>query len=113
MAYLKQRETGGYVTHEVAFHPKDTELSSFTVLVYIGTEAGQNYLGPAPIEAIARQVVNSRGHGGSNVEYALKLAEVMRTIVPTVCDEHVFALEAKVKELLQAKGEGCKCVGAQ
>ncbi len=101
MAYLDHREKGGYTTHEVRFHPTHNTLATFSTLVYIGTEANSEYLGPAPLDAIARQVVSSKGPSGCNVEYVLELATSMKQIAPKVNDEHLFKLESKVRELLK------------
>ena len=98
MTTLRNREKGGYTTHKVAFYPKDERQAAFTVLVYIGTETSQNYLGPASIQVIAAQIVNSKGLSGQNADYVLELAKAMRTIAPHVNDEHLYTLEAKVKE---------------
>ena len=108
MSYLNHRERGGYTTHEVPFYPKD-EQPSYTVLVYIATEVNIHYLGPAPTEVLAKQVVTSRGPSGCNAEYVLELAKAMCQIAPLVRDEHLFGLEAKVKELLHLnmKDSGC------
>ena len=100
MAYLDQRETSSYATHKVSFYPREREMPSFTVLVYIGTETHPNYLGPAPIAALVDQVMRSRGHSGCNADYVLQLAKVMREIAPDVQDEHLFSLESKLKEMM-------------
>ena len=105
MAYLDHRERGGYTTHKVLFHPKpkhDKQMT-FSVLAYIATELNPNYLGPAPIEDVAKQVVGSRGPSGCNTEYLLNLAQAMREIAPGVNDEHLFGLEGKVREQLEVK----------
>lgn len=98
MAYLNKRETSSYATHKVSFYPREKEMPSFTVLVYIGTETHPNYLGPSPITALVDQVMKSRGHSGCNPDCVLQLAKVMREIAPDVQDEHLFSLESKLKE---------------
>ena len=110
MAYLDHRERGGYTTHKVLFHPKhlhqqqrDPKVTTLTVLAYIATEVNPNYLGPAPIEDLAKQVVGSRGPSGCNSEYILNLAQAMRQIAPGVEDDHLFSLEGKVREQLEVK----------
>lgn len=100
--YLNRREKG-YSLTELSFHPVDFSLSAFTVLVYIATESNDCYLGPAPIEGIAKQVVQSKGLNGHNTQYVLELAKAMRRIAPLVDDPHLFALEVKVKELMKEK----------
>lgn len=103
MAYLNQRETNSYATHKVSFYPREREMPSFTVLVYIGTETHPNYLGPVPIAALIDQVMRSRGHSGCNADYVLQLAKVMREIAPDVQDEHLFSLESKLKKMMFEK----------
>lgn len=101
-AYLNVREQG-YTTHEVTFYPCDSAvMQPMTVLVYIGTEDSPSYLGPASEEHIAQHVISTRGCSGSNTEYVLNLASSMREIAPEVHDEHLFTLEAKIKELLSS-----------
>jgi cation transport regulator ChaC len=58
----------------------------------VATERNQNYLGPAPLDAIARQVREARGPSGANLEYVLRLADSLREM--DASDPHVFALEA-------------------
>lgn len=99
-AYLNVREKG-YSKHKVIFYPYESAgLQPMTVLVYISTEDSPQYLGPAPEDSIARQVISSKGCSGTNSEYVLNLASSMRQIAPQVHDEHLFTLETKIKELL-------------
>ncbi len=106
MTYLNRRETSSYKTHQITFHPTENRLQEpFTVLTYIGLETHPNYLGPAPMDSIARQIVSSRGKGVSNAQYVLQLAKAARTITSHTNDEHLFDLEARVKTLLLHEGE--------
>ena len=65
------------------------------------------YLGPAPLDVIARQVATSRGPSGCNVEYVMNLARTMRETVPHEQDSHLFDLEQRLRELMveQALGQ--------
>ena len=101
IAQLNQRETSAYVTREVMFYPKETKLAPFSVLTYIGTETSSGFLGPASLQDTAEQIVQSIGKSGTNSEYVLKLASIMREIAPHVHDEHLFSLEEKVLDLLK------------
>ena len=110
MAYLNKREkdTGGYTTKHVLFYPSDNvNMSPFEVLLYIATEGNPEYLGPAPASCIARQIVNSAGPSGCNVEYLMELARSMKEIAPIYYDEHLFTLEAEVVRLLTINGTKC------
>ena len=99
-AYLNAREQG-YSKHRATFYPCNSRnMPPMTVLVYIGTEKSPVYLGPAPVDTIARQIVSSNGCSGPNTEYVLRLASSMREIAPGVRDDHLFSLEARIKELL-------------
>jgi cation transport regulator ChaC len=93
---LDHREKGGYARHEVTLHFHDGALAPATGLLYLATPENTNYLGPAPLDAIAAQVRSARGPSGSNVEYVLRLASELRRMGET--DPHVFALEALVAD---------------
>ena len=82
-------------------------MSPFEVLLYIATESNPEYLGPAPASSIARQIVNSAGPSGCNVEYLMELARSMKEIAPIYYDEHLFTLEAEVVRLLAVNGTDC------
>ena len=110
MAYLNKREkdSGGYTTKQTLFFPSDDHnMSPFKVLLYIATENNPEYLGPASASSIARQIVNSTGPSGCNVEYLMELARSMKEIAPIYYDEHLFTLEAEVVKLLTVNGTKC------
>ena len=44
------------------------------------------------------QVVYSEGNTGHNVEYVLRLAEWIRDTMPDVEDDHLFSLEAHIRQ---------------
>ena len=90
LATLDHRERGGFerVELEVRFAPDDAVARAVT---YVAGASNANYLGPAPLAAVAEQVRRCRGPSGSNLEYVLELARALRGIGAE--DEHVFALE--------------------
>lgn len=96
---LNHREQDGFVTKQMAMQPIDSNKCPIKVLVYIATETNPSYLGPAPEEEIAKQVVHSKGRSGSNIEYVLKLAEWMRYILPSVSDDHLFDIETQILKI--------------
>lgn len=100
LSYLDHREKGGYTTHRVKFEPCNKDTAPFTVLVYIATENNNEYLGPASLDSIARQVAQSRGPSGCNVEYVMNLAQTMRQTVPHAEDKHLYGLEDKLREIM-------------
>lgn len=55
--------------------------------------------GPAPVNDIAKQIINCSGPSGSNKDYVYKLAQTMRNLKPGVTDDHLFALEQALKKL--------------
>jgi cation transport protein ChaC len=54
-------------------------------------------LGPASPMEMARQISTSAGPSGHNADYLLDLAESLRSL--DVEDEHVFTLEALVRQM--------------
>jgi glutathione-specific gamma-glutamylcyclotransferase len=92
LAGLDHRERGGFSRERVPVFFDPAESSSVSALLYVANEANANYLGPAPLEEIARQIRASHGPSGSNVEYLIRLAEALREMGAE--DEHVFSLEA-------------------
>eukprot|EP01137_Pigoraptor_chileana_P029505 Opistho-2@14819 len=102
LAYLDFRERGGYTSDSALFHPKDAGVAPFKVLVYSATPHNPNYLGPCPLDEIARQIAVSVGPSGHNAEYLIQLADAMRGIAPEHGDDHLFELEAMVKAIMEA-----------
>jgi cation transport protein ChaC len=96
--HLDHREKNGYARNDAELTFADHAARG---VVYIAHRDNHAFLGPAPIDAIARQVLISRGPSGSNVEYLYELASALREL--DADDEHVFELEARVK-LLEADG---------
>ncbi len=92
---LDHRERGGYERLRVPLAFADASVAE--ALVYIATPANPNYLGPAPLDAIAAQVARARGPSGSNAEYVLRLADSLRELA--FHDEHVFELARLVRRV--------------
>eukprot|EP01083_Nonionella_stella_P012878 36347_1 len=90
LSYLDVREKNGYSQVIVDINFPD-ECGSTQALVYIATECNVAYLGPAPVEQIADQIMKSHGPSGSNSEYLLNLAHALREIGAD--DSHTFSLE--------------------
>jgi len=95
IAHLDLREKGGYrmVEAELIFSPGGGRAGGVT---YVATPENPNYLGPAPLDAIAAQVRASHGPSGANIDYVLKLAQALRAIGAD--DAHVFELARLLEE---------------
>ena len=76
LATLDHREKGGYDRREVTIHFRARD--PVAGLVYLATPDNPNYLGPAPLDAIASQVRAASGPSGGNVEYVESLARALR-----------------------------------
>ncbi|HVH99595.1 MAG TPA: gamma-glutamylcyclotransferase [Enhygromyxa sp.] len=88
LASLDFREQGGYVRHRVEVTHAGGSIAD--VLVYLATPENPNWLGEAPLDAIAEQVCRCVGPSGPNLEYVLRLADALEGMGAR--DEHVEAL---------------------
>jgi cation transport regulator ChaC len=104
LAALDHRERGGYerLRLELVLDDGRTPTRSVEGLVYVAGPANENYLGPAPVDAIARQIAGARGPSGANDEYVFALAASLRRM--GVADPHVFALDAALSALRDEEG---------
>jgi len=92
---LDHREQGGYDRHQRTLHEPHGDRAFASALVYVATASNPDWLGPAPLAEIARQVRRAHGPSGSNREYVLRLAASLRE--HGARDEHVLALAALVE----------------
>jgi cation transport protein ChaC len=92
--HLDHREKNGYERHDVPLAFDDGRGAG---VMYVAHHGNHAFLGDAPLDAIARQILVSRGPSGANVEYLYELAHALRDL--DVDDRHVFELEARVKSL--------------
>ncbi len=95
---LDFREKGGYDLKLVEIEYNGRKRSAY---VYIATPGNPDYLGPAPPEDIADQILKSAGPSGRNDEYVMRLAQALRAIGAD--DLHVFEIDRLVRERLQKK----------
>ncbi|MCK5366885.1 MAG: gamma-glutamylcyclotransferase, partial [Gammaproteobacteria bacterium] len=54
------------------------------------------FLGDAPLDEMVEQIKRCTGRSGRNVDYVLELARSLRGL--EVSDQHVFELEALIRE---------------
>jgi cation transport regulator ChaC len=91
LAHLDHREKGGYERLDVSLY-LDGVAAPVPALLYVATERNAEYLGPAPLDALAAQIRVAHGPSGTNVEYVMRLAESLRALGAD--DPHVFDLAA-------------------
>lgn len=101
-AYLDHREKNGYRRFVEPITFADGRVDKG--LIYIAASDNSAWLGEAPIDDIARQIVASSGPSGSNRDYVLCLADALRRNDAT--DAHVFAVSERVDELIKANDSG-------
>ena len=73
--------------------------------MFPGTSDESLRLGPAPAREMALQIARSAGPSGPNSQYLLNLAKFMREEVSQHEDQHLFELEALVKNFLETNSE--------
>ncbi|MCU0685337.1 MAG: gamma-glutamylcyclotransferase [Polyangiaceae bacterium] len=100
---LDRRERAGYRRIEHEFVPLDPERSPARAIVYVADPQNADYLGEAPLEAMALHIARSSGPSGSNLDYLRRLATFLREHGEH--DEHVFALERLATTLASPPSE--------
>ncbi|XP_023021779.1 putative glutathione-specific gamma-glutamylcyclotransferase 2 [Leptinotarsa decemlineata] len=100
VSHLDFREKDGYERKSVMFYPISSDQKPFEITIYIANQDNINYAGYADLKDIAKQVVKSVGPSGPNIDYVFNLADAMRTLFPSVKDNHLFELERNVSALL-------------
>ena len=100
---LDHREKNGYDRVETQFTLQPStqaKHSDNTVngIVYIASQQNIAYLGEAPAEEIAAQILGSNGPSGANVDYLFALADSLREL--NAADDHVFEIEQHARALL-------------
>jgi glutathione-specific gamma-glutamylcyclotransferase len=101
--HLDHREKNGYQRIEVSLAFDDASVAG---IVYVAAHDNHAFLGPAPAQQIAAQILASHGPSGSNVDYLYRLADALREL--DVVDPHVFELESLVRDLA-AHGHPAHC----
>ena len=93
LARLDERESGGFerVAVEAAFGAGSVR----SALSYVAAPGNPNYLGPAPLDAMAAQIRAACGPSGPNLEYLERLAAALRELGGQ--DAHVEELARRVQ----------------
>lgn len=105
MGGLTKREVtlGGYDVIRTHFYPRDKHSKPVEVLLFIATKRNKLFLGKSSIDTMAMQIVAAKGFAGPNIEYITKLADYIKEHIPEDDDEHLFALDKRVRELSAEK----------
>jgi glutathione-specific gamma-glutamylcyclotransferase len=107
---LDHREKNGYTRHAVDLEcleepPESASWSAsnrlpavvrLQAVVYIAGTGNHAYLGPAPVTDMVRQIVDSAGPSGRNIDYLLDLADALRAM--NADDPHVFELAEAARQ---------------
>lgn len=97
LAHLDHREKGGYDRHALQLHDAPEATPWGEGLVYVAPADNDEFLGPAPPEAIAAQIARSHGPSGPNRDYVMQLAVALRAL--QIRDPHVEEVEALLADL--------------
>jgi cation transport regulator ChaC len=90
LAILDARESGGFERRSLPIGFDVNGSARVPALTYVAGEGNPNFLGTAPLPAIAAQIRGARGRSGSNLGYALQMVAALREL--QVDDAHVFAV---------------------
>ncbi len=102
LAYLDHREKQYDLRMRLDVFGREGTVVASQALVYIGTPACENYLGPAPPEELAAQIAAARGPSGPNCEYLFNLAAAMREM--GVDDPELYELETLCRKEVEQRG---------
>ncbi|KAL3681268.1 hypothetical protein R1sor_024224 [Riccia sorocarpa] len=82
------------------------------VLTYIATSSCNNlcYLGPAPLEDMARQIATAHGPSGPNTDYLFNLEKALLQIGVECLDEVTRKLSVEVRKFQKARSGAVECL---
>jgi len=100
--YLDHRERNGYTLETMDVY--DIVDGEVRVVIhnchcYVGRPDNPAFTGSEPLDKLSHHIWQSIGPSGRNKDYLYQLAEAVHKLSPASRDAHLFALEAKVREL--------------
>ncbi|XP_078433904.1 gamma-glutamylcyclotransferase 2-2-like [Wolffia australiana] len=115
MKYLEKRECEYDLKAHVDFYSEENPLKPAVtdVIVFISTpdkEVNKYYLGPAPVEEMARQIATASGPCGNSRDYLFSLQKALFAIGHE--EEEVIELAKEVRRVMAAMQE-MKVLGVQ
>ena len=98
--HLGMRECllGGYISLMTPFYERSATNKPRSVLVFTATPANSLFLGAAPLDALAKQVISCSGPCGHNIQYVTRLANYMTQHIPEEKDPHLFGLVKAIED---------------
>ncbi|KAF9221278.1 ChaC-like protein [Gyrodon lividus] len=105
--YLDHREKDGYTLEKLDIYTIEDgaeKVIMYNAYCYVGRPDNPSFIGSEPIDALAERIWNSVGPSGRNKDYLYQLAESVRKLAPASYDSHLFALETKLRELDDIRG---------
>jgi len=95
-AALDAREQAGFERRTVALYATTDEDPFTEGVTWIAGSSNPHFLGPLPEAELAAWIRERRGPSGSNMEYALRLAEALRGL--DIADAHVEDIARRLVE---------------
>ncbi|KZT12845.1 ChaC-like protein [Laetiporus sulphureus 93-53] len=105
--YLDYREKDGYTLEEIDVYSLADGVERVVVQnahCYVGRNDNPSFIGFESIEILAERIWQSVGPSGRNKDYLYQLSTAIQRLAPESYDSHLFALEARCKELDQESG---------
>ena len=99
---LDHREKDGYERHAVSLTFRDGDVVD--AIVYIAPVGNHAWLGPAGDDEMVRQICQSAGPSGANIDYLNELAAALRDL--EIDDPHVFRLESLARAFTARQADG-------
>ncbi|XP_071716370.1 gamma-glutamylcyclotransferase 2-3 isoform X2 [Rutidosis leptorrhynchoides] len=94
----KQYDKKEYVDFYTDVNASSPAISGVMVYIASSDKANINYLGPASVEEIAKQIVHAEGPSGPNRDYLFNLE---KTLLQMGCeDEHVMKIAEEARKLV-------------
>lgn len=94
----REVDKGGYDVQPLKF--LSPGAGAMEALTFVATPENDYYMGPSPIDKLARTIVNARGSSGHNLEYLFNLTDSLRGLEHADVDIHLRELEDACHRIL-------------
>jgi cation transport protein ChaC len=100
------REKDGYTLERVDVYGLVDGVHETVVIpgaeCYVGRNDNPSFIGSEPLGVLSDTIWHAVGPSGPNKDYVYNLAAAVRALAPEAYDSHLFALEARLRELDRA-----------